>query len=399
MHSARRARRQAEALAEIQRETQAQEDARRAQEKVRQQRRLRRQEQAERKERQRVWMLRAVVVFLALVPIAAGFLYVASLWRQRNHGTGQEELLAYVPGDSGIIAGVDLGAWSDTPEVIGRFVDGIERNLGHRNFLVTCRENTGLSPAELFDKATLAVGFGEEPTLTLVGRSSLPFDQYRIRDVAGSARTRKHRGMTYFAVDAVPFKWLFMPSDRTIVLTNAPEEGLRQMIGLQGAGTLLSTDVAAHIASVRQFPTWLVAPFKQGLAQQIGQKVLGSQVQPLEAWKAIGATLSRARSLRMWIMKGPIDLQVSVGLADEAAAEQFATAGLQLLNLDRGRFANRLQAAKVFEPNSPLLALAQLLLSRSDLTRDGAMVGAMSRTLRPGELYDLLEKVRVSLAP
>src|SRR4029077_805982 len=105
--------------------------------------------------------------------------------RGHNAGTGHEDPLAYVPADSSLVVGINLGelepAWRE------QFEKGIRNLNPSPGFLDDCKTSTGIEFTELFDQVILAYKLdglnpNEPPHTTLIARSKIPFDQNKIRD-------------------------------------------------------------------------------------------------------------------------------------------------------------------------------------------------------------------------
>src|SRR5713101_1455407 len=123
----------------------------------------------------RILLFSAVIVAL----FTGGTAYLA--WKTienwgRNQGTGREDPLAFVPAESTLVVGVDLGALADHPDWAEQMEKGI-RNL-HRapSFLDDCKTNTGIEFRELFDQVILAfkldgLNQNEPPHVTIIAHS------------------------------------------------------------------------------------------------------------------------------------------------------------------------------------------------------------------------------------
>jgi len=182
----------------------------------------------------------------------------------RNEGTGREDPLAFVPPESTLVVGVDMGALADHPD----WADQIEKGIRQLNqfpiFWDDCKANTGIEFRELFDQVILAfklegLNQNEVPHITLIAHSRLPFNQNRIRDSEKDMYREVSHGKTYYKRNdgnLMDLSWLFMPSDRILVLSSLPEYDFEPLMEKDGSDPLLSQDELRRIRGLQENPFW-----------------------------------------------------------------------------------------------------------------------------------------------
>src|SRR5207237_10425792 len=103
------------------------------------------------------------VLLVILLVIGGAFLLLAAAggagyyWyinRNRNHGTGNEDPLAFVPADCTVIVGVDMGALLEQPTIAQQIQQSFRRN--NTAFLVDPKRDAGIEFKDLFDHMWIA---------------------------------------------------------------------------------------------------------------------------------------------------------------------------------------------------------------------------------------------------
>ncbi len=206
------------------------------------------------------------VTFLFLLAGGAVGGYVFLNWN-KNRGTGEEDLLAYVPADSQVIMGFDLNTLMSQPSLAS--VRDVIKSGDSDNTLEACRKQTGLEYKDLFGRIVIAI---REPGLnlrtgttgltmyTMVSRSTAPFNQNKIRKGMREPSRKSFDRKTYFQINETPFTRLFMPSDRTILLSTVGDPEMEKLIGTEGTKPGLSPNALNLIREIQQDHFWVAIP-------------------------------------------------------------------------------------------------------------------------------------------
>ncbi|HLN26734.1 MAG TPA: hypothetical protein VK395_03260 [Gemmataceae bacterium] len=242
---------------------------------------------AKKKETSRGTILAIVLGALFLFLLAGGGLgfYLFMTW-DKNRGRGDEDLLAYVPADSQVICGFDFKTMMSEPS-IASWARGLAQDTRNNAFFEACRKETGLEFEQLFDHAVLAIKNPDPKnqrgaqqvspaTYTLVARSSVPFDQNKVSKAAREAKAKKNGWKTYFQISEPPYSFLFMPSNRTMVLSSVSEGQMETMINTGGANPVLPATALELIRSVEHDHFWAIFPNPSGA----GSALFGGQQGP-----------------------------------------------------------------------------------------------------------------------
>jgi hypothetical protein len=274
---------------------------------------------------------------LIVVLFTAGTAYMA--WHTienwgRNDGSGREDPLAFIPAESTLILGVDLGALADHPAWADEVEKGI-RGLNHTPiFWDDCKTNTGIEFRELFDRVIIALKFeglnpNEPPHLTLIAHSKLPFNQNRIRDSEKDMFRYIGYGKTYYKRNdgmVMDPAWLFMPSDRVLVLSSLPQDEIESLMEKDGTEPIIPPDEVRWIRELQGNVFWADIPWSESIRQNLSRtSTLLAKMSP--ELGPIVDTLSHAKAAGAFARwdADQISLNLSVKCADEAAARESST--------------------------------------------------------------------------
>jgi hypothetical protein len=197
----------------------------------------------------------------------------------RNTGTGREDPLAFVPAESTLVMGVDMGALADHPAWAALIEKGI-RDLNRTPlFWDDCKANTGIEFRDLFDHVILAfkldgLNATEPPHLTLIAHSRLPFNQNRVRDSEKDMYRQEKEGKTYYDRNdgnIMDLTRLFMPSDRILILSNLPQYDFETLMEKDGTEPLLTPDEVRRIRGLQENPFWAAFPFHEPIRQNLAR--------------------------------------------------------------------------------------------------------------------------------
>jgi hypothetical protein len=223
--------------------------------------------------------------------------------RDRNRGTGNEVPMAYIPADSDFVLGLDFGALISQPAIAAKIQEFAQRDV-KGDFLQDCKAKTGLEMQELFDRVIVAYHF--EPgraavtPFTMIAKSTRPFKQSRIRDSLKDPQTSQaHRfhGKTYFAVSN---QFVYMPSDRIIVMSTLPEAQFQNLLTGDGTEVSFSSTALGLVKDPEQKLAWLALPVTSKLknaGQEPGNAAPGGQ----QVQTQLKETLFNSKAIGLWI--------------------------------------------------------------------------------------------------
>jgi hypothetical protein len=275
-----------------------------------------------------------LIATLATVLAAAGGIGGTVWWyinRDKNRGTGKELPMAYIPADTDFVVGVDFAALMSHPAIVAKLEEAARRDV-QGNFLEDCKKETGLEMQELFAHVIVAVHMdptrvGAPPFHTIIAQSSRPFNQNRVRDSAKEPRAHRLQGKTYFQVQEQGFNFLYMPSDRILVMSSLPEAQFQTLLSSNGTETSFSSTALDMVSNAEQKLAWLVAPvsarLKNGLAELGKNPVAAQQVPP-----QVNEALAGSRAFGLWAEMNGDQLKCTFGVAcaDNDTAEKLVKA-------------------------------------------------------------------------
>jgi hypothetical protein len=221
-----------------------------------------------------------------------------------NRGTGTEDPLAYIPGDSSFIVGVDFGQLYALPG-IGPQIEQNFMSAGDSNLRERFKQETGSEFKEVFDRAIFA--FKPSPQnprvqeMTVVVMSKVSFNQKKVRNSFTSknnvkAEAKKHQGKTYFKVDDPNLPWAFMPSDNLLIGSNMAEDKFKNVVASNGSQLQISADAASLAKQGGGSAAWVAVPIGNDFKQMVnaggagmGVPGLDKQIANLKAFGLWGA--------------------------------------------------------------------------------------------------------------
>jgi hypothetical protein len=279
----------------------------------------------------------------------AAWLYIN--W-DKNRGIGNEDPLAYIPADSTIIAGFDVGTLMNHPAVAAQVEKSFKENQANTGgWFKEVHKETGLEFKDLFEHTICAMKPPAAPgralqSVTVILKSKVAFDQNKIRKCCKSATPRKYKGKTYFEVSEGPFKTLFMPSNWMIIFTNVPEAQVQSMIDSNGTQPGLPADALGLAQQAVESTAWVVALFDHTMKQAIQQGM--AQAGPMMPAN-VGEMLGRAKgaSLSGTVQGNAVLFRASLVCPDEPSAKQAAD-GMQSMWDKQGK--GQIALATAFAP-------------------------------------------------
>lgn len=271
---------------------------------------------------------------LLLAALATGGYFAWDLLSSgRNKGTGNEIPLAYIPAEHDLMAFADVEALLNLPVVGTRVEELFARGNGGK-FFEDCKRETGLPFRDLFQQVAfgLPVASAGTPTppVTIVIKSRVPFDQKKVARSAKDPVAKKHKGKVYYQVSDPGFRYLFMPSDRIIVLFNGPENQLEALISSDGTKPQAAGDAAAMMRNAEGSQFWAVIPITGPFQQQFQMGLTMAAAQADKDQKPLLEEFARTRALGVSARAegDHVGLAFGFGCPDEAGASRF-TEGMQ----------------------------------------------------------------------
>lgn len=179
-----------------------------------------------------------------------------------NKGTGQEELTAFIPEDATVSFGLNASELSKIPEVSGQIAQISEflRAAPQAQLVTQVPVALQMGWVDFLDRgvvsARIAAGNAEN---VVILKSRTSFDQNKLKNALVKEPTReRHNGKTYFRTNDHGFPFLYMPSDRIVILTNLAEERLKKLIDGDGTKPTISADMAAMLKRAEGGHAWVV---------------------------------------------------------------------------------------------------------------------------------------------
>jgi hypothetical protein len=327
-----------------------------------------------------------------------------------NEGTGNENPLAYVPADSTVIAGADVGAIWNMP-FAAQMEQEIKTDANIRG-LAELKKITGLEVKELADHVVVAAelpvggatgpvggprggmggmgpgamggqagmggmagrgpmgqmggrpgmagmgggamggqagmggmggGMGGAPAAAgpqnwvIIVKSKVPFSQEKVRDYLKEKgiEPTNHSGKCYYeASKAGPqfqgLKYLFMPSNRIIILTGVSDTQLEKWMESDGTQPALPDDAMSMIRTAEKGTSWLVVPFSSAIKTAIQQQQAQAAAMIPPELKPVADAIPNAKAFGMWdtLDTQKVTLHVALACADADSARNMVT-GLQ----------------------------------------------------------------------
>jgi hypothetical protein len=303
------------------------------------------------------WVLLAVVVLLLAGSGGAGAYF---LWFHGvNSGSGNEDPLAFVPAKSEVIEGTD-GATLLADSALGPPVEKALRDqLQAGDFLERLTKETGLSLPELFaqtvvgtDLDTLtnfaqgADGLPPPPApdkppppgkmalpplpkperplrnMTVILRPSRPFGQKKVVAACNNATHQKAHGKSYYDIKEGELRTLFMPSDRTLILSAQSGAQLDALFAADGTTPLLSPDAVALARTVDKSSYWGVILFEGKTRTNLDDWLRKNP--PPKEWQPLVEPIAKGKGVALWatLQGDQVSLGVNAACADAASASQ-----------------------------------------------------------------------------
>jgi hypothetical protein len=294
----------------------------------------------------------AVVLLLLLGGggVAAYFIWFSGV----NRGSGNEDPLAYVPAGTEVLAGVDGATLLGDPALGPQIEQSLRQQAQGGQFIDTCRKETGLEFKELFAHVILCTnldtfnqggmavgpmgppggmgrpgpmpgGPGRPQLMTMIFRPSRPFDQKKLaRSFKDPVRKTAH-GKSYYEVNDGEIRTVFMPSDRTLVMSSLSAAALDALFTSDGLTPSMSADAAALVRGVDKTTLWFAVPFEGSTRTKLDQAVREAGAQgAANPLGGLEQQLAKGKGAAAWGTLAGEQVQLGVNLvcADAGSASQ-----------------------------------------------------------------------------
>jgi hypothetical protein len=244
------------------------------------------------------------------------------------HGGGIEsDPLAYVPPDPHVVAGIKLGA-------ILKAAPSLDQKLSaliSASPLASLKAETGLEFRELFDETYAGFRFGPSGnTQTIVAKAATSFDKNKVgRSFTGSTPAVLD-GYHYFKINQGGLNAAYLPTNRLIVLAQAPDPILDAVFSGEAKKGSSSPEALELVHKISGNHLWAVCAL-QRMDAQVRQPILAGLVSALPAApEGIDPTslADQCRAMAFWgsVNGGQIDLHYGLLFGDEGKARDAAAA-------------------------------------------------------------------------
>jgi hypothetical protein len=290
------------------------------------------------KERGRSLTLPILVGALVVLLLGTGGYFFANFIMERrgNRGTGQEDPLAYVPAEFTSVRHVDYAAMLSLPEIGSTIQLQLEVTLG--SLEAKLREKIGGDFNDFYSQITIAEreDTGGEPPRLFIVQSRQPFDQAKVRQSTTNPVAHSHAGKRYFSIEDRPYKWLFMPCNTIVVLSNLPEKEWLDVVARDGSQVHLPAPLAGLIQKANGSSIWVAWEIGASARSAIGRPSSGQNSPQFAGMvpPSLKGPIDNAKAVGIWfgIDGKQISAHGALQCKDEADAKKFAKAADDAMN-------------------------------------------------------------------
>jgi hypothetical protein len=281
-----------------------------------------------------------------------------------NLGSGNEEPLAYVPPGTEALFSVDCSVALSDPALGPQIERGLREHTKAGEFFDSCKNETGLELKELFANTLLCTdldtfsqvvrtamtppppprpadappqlaappspppirpGLEGPPRangITLILRPSRPFDQQRIVKAAKHPVHLTAHDKHYFEITEGSLRTVFMPSNRTLILSTLHGSDLDFLFDSDGVTPSVPADIAELARGVNKATLSLVVPFEEKTTRTWIDEAVGRRLGNSAALQPVKEQIVKQKAAALWAtLNGPrVELGANVLCGDPAAA-------------------------------------------------------------------------------
>jgi hypothetical protein len=274
-----------------------------------------------------------------LITCAASFLIVGGgtaigvafyLTKDNNKGTGNEDLLAFVPQGSKLVMRFDVNAVKAMPSTSGT-LDQTLRSGFSPKFWANVKQELGVDLGDFCEQVIVAYKpgastFGDGGDMTLVIKTRASFSQRKLRNAATEPESQKINRKTYFKINEPRYKILYMPCDNIVIFSSMAASHVQfSMIGEDPSKPMLPADYVEVLRAADNHHFSITVLF--GDDDRESFKKLGSIVPAGNSKeKSLLDTLmnSKGIGLRSNVNGDQTDLTLAMHCGDAASAKKLA---------------------------------------------------------------------------
>jgi hypothetical protein len=164
--------------------------------------------------------------------------------------------------------------------------------------------------------------------MTLILRPSRPFDQKKIVRSCKNPVHKTAHGKHYYDITDGDLRTLFMPSDRTLILSTLAAGDLDPLFTSDGTTPSVSADTATLARGVETTTYSVVIPFEGEVRAKLDDGIRKGQGNKLDPMQPVMEQVAKGKGVALWAtLEGQqVNLGVNVLFADPAGAQAAADA-------------------------------------------------------------------------
>lgn len=281
----------------------------------------------------------AIVAMIGLALLVVGGIVAAVMFL--GGGSADEEMLAYLPGDSDVIVGANVADILEN-ENINAMLDQFGAR-GPINEFDTKLGQAGLSLKDI-ERVYFAASSKVGNRGTLVVRSSNPMNAEQVAKAFGGGASREVNGKTLYQADLFgESAYLHAVGENLLVISTLDETAFAQLLDQGASGQSgLSEDVSEMVAEVGDGDVWLTYADSQAL-QEVGPLLaLGAMQYPQLAEVSTALTTGRGAVISMEFSSSTGTLRAGLMCRDSDTASKAVDALEEVIDQIRTQEAGNL---------------------------------------------------------
>ena len=285
------------------------------------------------------WVLITGAASLLLVGGGTAIGVFFYLNKDKNKGTGNEELLAFVPQGTKMVMRFDWNAMKALPGMSGDLEQSLRRGFSPK-FWSNVKEELGVDFQDFCEHVIVAskpsnTTFGDGGDSTLIIKTKAPFSQRKLCKAATEPDAQKLNGRSYFKINEPRFKILYMPSDNIAIFSSMPSSHVQFLIGSDPGKPMLAADQIEilHAADNNHFS--ISGMFNDSDRDNFKKLVSLAPAGSTSKEKTFFDSLSTARgfALKANVSNDQLDMTLAMHCGDSASAKKMAETAKSLYGL------------------------------------------------------------------